>query len=607
MNDKSLSNLDKLLLELVFQLEQDSHTKEHITEQIHLHTANVLEVKQQICGLQENIKQSDNDIFRLQKHSKYSKDNYSAWKPTFMVFNNHEAYLESQLQNCQATTVRDKKIYEEHVNQYKEILQEHQTQYTESIRAQEYYVKKAELDDLQNCILKSSEQLKWKEATLMDLLEPTPFLSCSDWALQIKNTENTMKDATFLIHRSSNLTKEACELQRKMKCFKQQFGKYPKDPNDTEIEENKNNWEKEKERKENIFEDKGYLSNEKQQQLNPLHLPSIPQKLVRPLQTFKLSMKKKETDGQEKENMNQLTVRSIHSSQVETMKNNIQKSNEFTGNTITNCVQDPSITSLQNQMPFRLQVPQRQAKEKKSLELTATETGNTSENTKAASESKDSAYASQIILDVPPVMQDVLKECYMTTEDDPIRREENSGIFSRTPESFLFPRTPEQSVFPTNLVTSTFARNAESTVNKEELSKTPTFELTNNIGCEGQTSKSPAFSFLMTSTPKSPQFNLFESSVFETTNYSDQQNDSYSDGNVNPASPQKEMGSLFGKLERDEFAFSFHPEPSPHTFGNGKDEFSFPFSFGQDQKSSQVSSFKSFPASSQSTMQFTFF
>ncbi|XP_030069570.1 protein SIX6OS1 [Microcaecilia unicolor] len=597
MNNKSLlSNLDKLLVELVFQLEQDSHSKEHVTEQIQLYTANALEVKQQIHGLQENINKSDHDIFCLQKYSKYSKDNCSTWKPTYMVFNNHEAYLESQLQSYQEATERDKKIYEEHINQYQKILWQHQAVYAKSVLAKEYYMKKAELDDIQNRILLCGEQLKWKEAALMDLQEPAPFLSCNDWALQIaslrKNTEDTVKNATLLMNKSSNLTKEACELELKKKCPEQQFG----NPNLTEITGESKNLGKEKEFKESIFEDKRYLLN-KEHQINPLHVPSIPQKLVRPLQSFKLSMKKKETDGQDKENdMNQLTVRSIPLSQIETVKNNTQKYNDFTVNTRTDCGQSSSVASLQNQMQFRLHLPQGQTKGKKGFQFSATETGNNSDNLKATNETRDSAYASQ----------DILKKS-LTPEEETGRLEENSDIFSRTPECLPFPRSPEQSFFPITSVSSMFVRSSESTVNKEQLSKTPTSELANNVGCEGQTSKSPAFSFLMTSTPKSPHFNLFESSVFETTNSSDQQNDSYSDGNVNPASPHKEIGCLFGKLEKDEFTFTFHPEPSPHTFGNGKDEFSFPFSFGKDQRSSQTSSFNGFQSSSQSAMQFTFF
>ncbi|KYO18462.1 hypothetical protein Y1Q_0014743 [Alligator mississippiensis] len=49
---------------------------------------------------------------------------------------------------------------------------------------------------------------------------------------------------------------------------------------------------------------------------------------------------------------------------------------------------------------------------------------------------------------------------------------------------------------------------------------------------------------------KSPGFNLFDPSVFGAENSSDQMDESYSAGNVNPVSPHKDIGSLFGKSER---------------------------------------------------------
>ncbi|MBZ3871667.1 Protein SIX6OS1, partial [Sciurus carolinensis] len=64
-------------------------------------------------------------------------------------------------------------------------------------------------------------------------------------------------------------------------------------------------------------------------------------------------------------------------------------------------------------------------------------------------------------------------------------------------------------------------------------------------------------------------------------------------------------GNLFGKPEEDTFTFSFSSDTSAHTFGTGKDDFSFPFSFEQDQ-TIPSSSLKGF-TSSQDTTQFTFF
>ncbi|NWT47028.1 S6OS1 protein, partial [Rissa tridactyla] len=129
-----------------------------------------------------------------------------------------------------------------------------------------------------------------------------------------------------------------------------------------------------------------------------------------------------------------------------------------------------------------------------------------------------------------------------------------------------------------------------------------------NLGCEEGTSKSPAFFSFMNFSQKSPGFNLFDSSVFGAENSSDEAEESYSVGNLNPLSPHKDIGNLFGKSEsEDAFAFPFPSESTSHAFGDGKDDFSFPFAFGQDQRSSQSPSMKGFHSSLQNTKPFTFF
>ncbi|NWR84045.1 S6OS1 protein, partial [Furnarius figulus] len=129
-----------------------------------------------------------------------------------------------------------------------------------------------------------------------------------------------------------------------------------------------------------------------------------------------------------------------------------------------------------------------------------------------------------------------------------------------------------------------------------------------NLGCEEGTSKSPAFFSLMNFSQKPPAFNFFGSSVFGAQNSSDETEENFSVGNLNTLSPQKGIGSLFGKPEsEDAFAFSFASESTSHAFGDGKDDFSFPFAFGQDQRSSESPSVKGFHSSLQNTKPFTFF
>ncbi|CAM4572954.1 unnamed protein product [Lepidochelys olivacea] len=590
MNDTLLSNLDKLLLELVFQLEKTSYAKEHVKHQINLYTASIVERKNEICRLHENINNNNDAIVYLHKHNKTSKDNCNVWKPTYVVLSKHEEYLNNRLKNCQETTENDKKMYQDHMNQYKEILKQHKAKYAENALAQEYYMKKKEIEEIQNRVLTHSEQFKWKEATLLDILEPAPFRSLSDWALQIaylrEKTQDVFKHAAVFTQKSFELEKEADEVEMKINYFKQQFERSTEDQNHSKIIEGKNkkNLEKRKELKERMFEEVGnlHLLNGKNQQYKPLRLPCIPQKLVQSVQTFRLSSQRTETGGEERDNsMDHSGIASISLSQ---MDNEIQKFNETAGSNNPKIAKVPSIASLQNQMQFRLLVPQKQTTCKQWFENEATVIGNKDAECAdkgAASKSKDSAYISQ----------NVHTECFIkSSEDNPEATEGSSEHFLQTPEMPLFIRTPK------------------SNGKKAQFPKTPPFELSHNLGCEGPAPKSPAFSFLMPCTQKSPGFNLFDSSIFGAENLSDQTDESYSAGNINPISPHKDIGSLFGKSENEDvFTFSFPSESSSHAYGEGKDDFSFPFAFGQDQRSSHSSSLKGFHSSSQNTKPFTLF
>ncbi|XP_078419529.1 uncharacterized protein LOC144693561 [Cetorhinus maximus] len=141
------------------------------------------------------------------------------------------------------------------------------------------------------------------------------------------------------------------------------------------------------------------------------------------------------------------------------------------------------------------------------------------------------------------------------------------------------------------------------------------FEMSSNLPHEKTPSKSPGFCFLNTSTPKSTEFNLFGRTTFDLTNTPDQMTDNQMSAN------QFEFSSLFFKKTPEKgcssnviskfqssqkdigmespsseqpFTFSFQSDINSNNFGNSKDEFSFGFSFGQDQRSSQPGLFKFF-------------
>ncbi|KAB0344819.1 hypothetical protein FD754_021745 [Muntiacus muntjak] len=257
--------------------------------------------------------------------------------------------------------------------------------------------------------------------------------------------------------------------------------------------------------------------------------------------------------------------------------------NDSAVNNHPKCTHVTAFKNSQNVMQFRLVTPQKQSNRNQWLEKrdTDAECGDKETIRRQLPESK---CASQVTY---------AEHFGKPIESNSDEVEERAGIFPRTPEIPLFLRTPEDVKTPDSV---------------EKLPKTPSFEINRDTATESQTQKdSPGFSFLMSYTSRSPGLNLFDSSVFDSEISSHQFSERYSSGNLNPLSSQQEIGNLFGKPEReDAFTFSFPSDSSTHTFGAGRDDFSFPFSFEQDQNSA-LSSEKGFSSSSQNTTQFTFF
>ncbi|XP_043553191.1 protein SIX6OS1-like isoform X2 [Chiloscyllium plagiosum] len=168
----------------------------------------------------------------------------------------------------------------------------------------------------------------------------------------------------------------------------------------------------------------------------------------------------------------------------------------------------------------------------------------------------------------------------------------NSDLEKTINDTPVFPRTPEQ----VELGQKEFGMNSNLSIGKTA-------------------SKSPGFCFLNTSTPKSTEFNLFGKTAFDLSNTPEQMTDNQMSANQfefsslffkktpekgnsanitsNLLSSQKDIG-MDSPSNGQPFTFSFQSDMSSNNFGNSKDEFSFGFSFGQDQKSSQPGLFKFF-------------
>ncbi|KYO30410.1 protein SIX6OS1 [Alligator mississippiensis] len=174
-----------------------------------------------------------------------------------------------------------------------------------------------------------------------------------------------------------------------------------------------------------------YLVKEKQQQQQPLHLPSIPQKFVQSIRTIRQTLQETKAVGEERENpVDHSAITSVSSSLLE---NETQKCNDTIR---TNNPQIAQVPSRQNQMQFRLLAPQKQTTSKQWFENEAVVTANKDAecgDKEEASKAKDSLHVSQ----------NIPTESFRSTEDNPNTAEERTETFSRTPETPAFIRTPE--------------------------------------------------------------------------------------------------------------------------------------------------------------------
>ncbi|XP_072819266.1 protein SIX6OS1 isoform X3 [Vicugna pacos] len=584
MNDSLFVSLDRLLLEFVFQYEQDISTKEDMIQRINKCLEDIKENKAAICKIHETINTTDEEIGHYCKHSKEIKDNCTNWKPTCDVFHKHEDYMQDQFTFYQETIEKDKKMYHDYICQYKDVLKQYQLKYSETPLSREYYEKKKEHEETQNRVLACTEQLKMNETIFMEFLVPAPFPSLTNWTLHMVNlrfkTQDILKHAGEFSKSSSELKKEVDEVEIEINYLNQQIARlYEMKTLSETMEEKNKNIEKRKELKERIFEkdEQHVLTLNKTPQNSQLFLPYESQKLVRPIKMH--SSEPRVTDKKEKSSVKQSKLANIDFGQKE---NDAQVLNDSTVTSYSKCSHVTAIKNSQNVMQFRLLTPKKQSDcnqwfEKGDADAECGDKG-------TVKQLRESKYTSQVIY---------AEHFGNPKESNSDEVEERPEIFPQTPEIPLFLRTPEAVKTPESV---------------EKLPKTPSFEINRNTTTEGQTQKeSPGFSFLMSYTSRSPGLNLFDSSIFDSEISSQQFNEHYSVGNLNPLSSQQEIGNLFGKPEgEDAFTFSFPSDSSTHTFGAGRDDFSFPFSFEQDQNSTP-SSVKGFSSSSQNTTQFTFF
>ncbi|XP_013377337.1 PREDICTED: protein SIX6OS1 [Chinchilla lanigera] len=584
MSDSLFARLDRLLLEFVFQYQQDISAKEDTIERINKCLEDIKESKETICKIRESINKTDEEITHYRKHIEEIKEKCSNWKTTCDVFHKHEDYMQGQFTIYQETIEKDREMYHGRISQYKDVLKQYQLKYSEIPLSRNYYEKKSEYEEIENRMSACTEQLKTNEAILKELLVPAPFPSLSKWTLHIVNlrfkTEDILTYANNFTKNSSELKKEINEAEIEINSLNKEIARLYQSKNLSEtLEENNKNPEKRKELKERIIEKDEHVFRKTPQGCQ-LYLPYESQKLVRPRKRQssdpKITAVLRNLDIKEEISVKQLKLANTDFRQKENYTQVFNDSNMNDDSHVT------TIKSAHNFVQLRL-TPEEQSNYNQWFEKGRTD-----------AEYEDKGTGRQV-RESECTSQGIGTEAFeKSIEDNSDKIEEMAENFPRTPETPLFLRTPEAIKTPESL-------------EKMQLPKTPLFEINRNAVLEGQSqTESSGFSFLMSYSSRSPGLSLFDSSIFDSETSSDQPSEHHHSAvNLNPPSSQ-EIGNLFGKRREDVFTFSFSSDTSTRTFGAGKDDFVFPFSFEQDQNSVPSSS-EGFSSSLQNTTQFSLF
>nr|DBA14391.1 TPA: hypothetical protein GDO54_005370 [Pyxicephalus adspersus] len=571
MNEMDLSTFDKLLLETVFQSEQESQNLKITKELIKCCTEKSLQEKQQIIELQKDICLCDETILELQKYN--TENSESVRCLSFCnVLNREEAFLQSQLESAKSETENDKEKYQDSVSRYKEVLKQYQEQYMESTLAKNYHSIKQDLDSIQNVILKLDEQWITKEKSVVNALEPVPFESYNKWGLKLanlkKNTNETLEHTAEMSQSTLELTAKVKELEQKLEYINEHIENIARQENNPEAKIPDQTAKPQHISSGEVFclqsspgvcsdnlrvfpvkifsEGRTDLTQSNEKHLQLLHLPDFPRH-GQPSTEIQLATQPNESaGGVEKESSNILSQdESMEDNNQEPIINDENEKSKFPAGRL-------------HHRPLRLILPQKQIPQKIGIR----ETENRKEQMATITEaSKDSGYCSQV-------------------------------------PSFAVPEIPSPATAAS--VKKVHFNNGKKRQNFIKSSKE------SFTGSMEQNEQSPYFNLFKTSTPKTPNFGTFESpSPFKSIKFPDQ-GGSYSSVDMSTSSPVKDFESIFGGMEgEDNFAFSFTSKPL-QTSDEDRDNFGFKLPFGQDMRPSKDFSMKE-SGESQSKMKFTFF
>ncbi|KAM4013028.1 protein SIX6OS1 isoform 2-T2 [Anomaloglossus baeobatrachus] len=562
MSEIDFGDFDKLLLELVFQNEQESENKRTTKELVERYRAKIIHEKQQVLALRKEISLNDEIILDLQRYER-NNDSLVTYTSTSAMLEREKEFLQIQLESEINTSENDNKNDQESVNKCKEILKQHEDKYREFTFAKEYHAMKEELDNVLNIIQKHGEQQEKKARILQDISEPALFGSYIDWSLRLatlrKSTNENIHCISQTSHTTSEMMQKIDQLEQKIKRITENTKDISDKENETGRKESNMDHTTEFQQVD-LNSERTRLNQSKEKKSHLLHLPGLPKKLMRPVRETKLSVHFSDIEA---DNGRNVGGPQNSNSSVSNQDPSVEMDTEELLINDGNKDLFPKPTNLHCQGQLRFGLIQKQIHSKPNIKETEVRIQQSPE---VPDTSKDSGYVSQ---GNSASFEDM--DCTADGGTSP------NEVFAlpKIPSPFIKPDPPSSS-------TTEFLRKCERNKGKKAKNVTKsTMDLFSRN--KGQEEASPCLNLFKTSTPKTPNLCSFES--FSTVRFQDQQ-ESFTSANTNTPSPVKDIGNLFQKMEGDdEFAF-FFPSKSSQASDDDKEDFGFMLPFGQDARNS---------------------
>ncbi|KAM8857763.1 uncharacterized protein ACB058_009297 isoform 2-T3 [Synchiropus picturatus] len=162
----SIGTVQSLLLKLALENQELSLKKSDVNQQIELCKAAIAKQQLSIEATESNIQKLDSEVQSRQSTVKHSRDTLEGLKETNKHLRHYEHTLKAELENTKTNFDRDKAIYEERINNYRETFEKQKNYFCQSPLAQKLLQLQGEMDDIESRIKSHDEKIDARQQEL---------------------------------------------------------------------------------------------------------------------------------------------------------------------------------------------------------------------------------------------------------------------------------------------------------------------------------------------------------------------------------------------------------------------------------------------------------